>query len=102
MDEVKNHKALAAAHRKAKQKIRKIKEFGITSKKLILIRATTKAEEEGNDYNDHIAGQRMYIEGLVQWSGLTAQGKLDYEYDYLFSDVATEGEMLKDLEALAA
>ena len=105
----KNTTALTYAHRKAKQKVRKIKELGITSKlsdkkinEIIKALAVKRADDEANNWEDHISGYRMYVEGLVKFSGFTSQEKLDYEYDYAFSDVASESQMIDDLDTMSA
>ena len=105
----KNPEGLALAFKKARGKSRKIKELGISSDmptnlidNLIMEQATFKAEaEEEEDFEPYIKGQRWYIESLVKFSGLTNQEKLDTEYEDAFAEVASEAEMLLELERLS-
>ena len=108
MDE-KNQQALALAFKRAKYKILKIKELGITPKytaeqidKLIEKLSKAKAKETETKWETHVKGQRWYVEDLVKLSALGNQELLDYEYAQSFPDVADESELLAELDKLAA
>jgi len=103
----KNQHALALAFKKAKAKSNKIKELGIHPdmseqeiEAMIIAQAKAKAEADGDDWTTHIKGMRWYVESLVNFSGLSAQERLDTEYEDAFAEVASEAEMLKKLEEL--
>ena len=108
MDE-KNPLALALGGRRALAKARKIAELGITPTMapdavdtIIETLAKAKAEKDGVVWTTLIKGQRWYVEDLVKFSSLSGQDKLDVEYSQAFPDVATEDELLLELEALCA
>ena len=108
MDE-KNPLALALGGRRALAKAKKIKELAITPKmtedaidSLIELLAKAKAERDGVEWKSLIKGQRWYVEDLIKFAGLSGQDKLDIEYSQAFPDVATEDELLLELEALSA
>ena len=104
----KNEQALAMAYRRAVAKSLKIKELEITSDMteedidaMVKFLAEAKAAKEGNeDWKQYLRGQRWYVEDLVAFSGLDAQGRLDLEYRNSFPDVASEQEMLNSLQVL--
>ena len=105
----KNPQALTLAFKKAKGKILKIQELGITPEMdeesielLIEMLATAKAVEDNSTMAEHVKGQRWYVEGLVAFSGLTAKEQLDKEYKDSFADTASEDEMLEALRLMAA
>ena len=105
--EGKNTEALASAYRRAKAKSIKIKELGITptqtteeTDKLIELLAKKKEEATGTSWKDHVKGQRWYVEDLIRFSSLTAQERLNLEYENSFADIASEDEMLAKLEEL--
>ena len=107
MDE-KNPLALALGGRRALAKARKIAELGITPKitedatdALITTLAKAKAEKDGVEWTTLIKGQRWYVEDLIKFSGLAATDKLAVEYSQAFPDVATEDELLLELEQLS-
>lgn len=103
----KNPQALALAFKKCKGKLLKIKELGITTDQsedvteaMIEKLSTVKAKDKSVDISEVVVGQRWYVEGLVQFSGLTTEKQLQAEYDDSFADTASEGEMLKALATL--
>ena len=105
----KNPQALAAAFKKARGKILKIKELGITpdideesTELLIESLAQAKADTDGLTLAETVKGQRWYVEGLIKFSGLTRGEQLEAEYNDAFADSADEAEMLCALEQLAA
>ena len=107
----KNQQALALAFKKCRGKLLKIRELKITPDmkekdidKLIETLSTAKAAdpEVTHTMAEIIARQRWYIEGLVKFSGLTDQQRLDSEYDDCFADTASEAEMLEALSKMAA
>jgi len=102
-----NQHALALAFKKARAKSKKVKELNITPdmseqviESMIIAQAKAKAETDGDDWTTHIKGMRWYVENLIQFSGLSAQERLDVEYEDAFAEVASEAEMLKKLEEL--
>lgn len=105
----KNPQALAIAFKKCKGKTQKIKELGITPditeddvETLIELLATMKATEDGSTIADHVKGQRWYVEGLVKFSSLTPEQKLEAEYQDAFADTASESEMLEAIRKMSA
>lgn len=104
-----NQQVLATAFKKAKRKIARIKELGITPEiteeaadAIIENLATAKALEAGEKVADHLDGQQWYVESLVKASGMTAQELIDAEYEDSFGDIASEDEMTTALDALMA
>lgn len=105
----KNPQALALAFKKCKGKLAKIKELGITpdmdddaKDALIEQLAVKKAEAKGITVEEAVEGQTWYVDGLIEFSGLNTEERLQKEYDDSFADTASESEMLRVLEALAA
>lgn len=105
----KNQQVLAAAFKKAKRKLKRIKELGIkpdmTEEQIdeIVVRlAEAKAIEDGVPVKEHLDGQQWYVESLVSAAGMTSQELLDHEYEESFADLASEDEMTAQLDALAA
>lgn len=105
----KNQQAMALAFKKCKGKLLKIKELNITPdmdaesvEVLIETLATAKADAEGTTLAEQVKGQRWYVEGLVKFSGMTAEDQLQHEYDDAFADTASEDEMLQALVRIAA
>lgn len=104
----KNEQALAMAYRRALAKSLKIKELEITPDMdedaidaMVKYLAELKAKKEGtDDWKQYLKGQRWYVEDLVSFSALDAQGRLDLEYRNSFPDVATEAEMLNSLQVV--
>lgn len=106
----KNGHALAMAYRRAVAKSLKIKELDITPEMeddedaqdaMVQWLAEAKAEREGTeDWKQYLKGQRWYVEDLISFSKLDAQGRLDLEYRNSFPDVATEQEMLNSLQVI--
>ena len=106
---MKNTEALALAYNTTRAKLRKIKELGITPKltetkieKLVITLAKNKADNENGDYKDKIKGMEWYVNDLVEFSKLTVEEQLELEYNNSFGKVASEDEMLRELEKLAA
>ena len=104
-----NQQVLAAAFKKAKRKINKIKELGVTPDmdedaqyELVKRLAEAKAIEEGSDMSKFIDGQTWYVQSLVEAAAMQPQELLDAEYDDSFADIAGEDDMLKALTDLAA
>ncbi len=104
----KNPQAMTLAFKKAKGKILKIQELGITPEMdaesielLIEMLATAKAVEDNSTMAEHVKGQRWYVEGLVKFSGLSVEEQMDKEYEDSFADTASEGEMLEALRSMA-
>lgn len=107
-----NQQVLAIAFKKAKAKIKRIKEMCITSDmaeeavdKLVMDLAAAKClEETGNvdDVKKYIDGQQWYVESLVKASGMSDEVLLDAEYHDSFGDVAEESEMVAMLGSLRA
>lgn len=105
MDE-RNQEVLALAFKRARAKSAKINELAITAKmtkKAIdeLIVTLAKAKDPAK-WETHIKGQRWYVEDLVAFAKLGASDRLEYEYAHAFPELASEDEMLADLEALVA
>ncbi len=105
----KNQQVLAVAFKKAKRKIQRIKELGITPKmstkkidEIVTRLAEAKAIEESVPVKDLLDGQQWYVESLVAASALSGQELLDKEYDDAFADVAGEDEMSALLDGLKA
>jgi hypothetical protein len=101
--------ALAMAYRAAVGKTRKLKEVDITpdmDKDAINAKieefAKAKAEKSGKVWTKEVAGQRWYVEHLVEFSKMSAQERVDFEYSQAFPDVASEDTMVSELEALMA
>jgi len=105
--------ALAQAYRAVVSKTLKLKALGITPDMseedidaLIETLAKAKAEKVGGDWTKQVTGQRFYItdpeRGLIAFSAMSAQQRIDYEYADAFPDVADEDTMLSELEALMA
>ena len=103
-----NLSALASAFKAVVGKTRKIKELKITHdmsdtkvNNLIKKLSVAKAEAgEGDEWTDHIKGQRWYVESLVAFDAMTASERLDFEYTNMFPQIASESEMLAELEKL--
>ncbi len=103
----KHPEALASAYRRAVAKSNKIRLLGIEpnmedslKEDLIETLAKAKAETLGVAWETQVKGQRWYVTDLIEFSGLTAKERLELEYTNSFPDVASEGEMLAQLEAL--
>ncbi len=101
--EEQNQEILALAFRHAKGKNRKIEELGITPdmtkeaiNEVIIKIVDAKMADEDNEKTrkDHVKGQRIYIEGLVKFAGLTNEEKLDFEYNDLFIDRADKQQLV--------
>ena len=106
----KNEQALAMAYRRAVAKSLKIKELCISPEMdgdedatdaMVKYLAESKALKEGvEDWKQYLKGQRWYVEDLIAFSKLDAQGRLDLEYRNSFPDVASEQEMLNSLQVI--
>jgi len=113
MDE-RNPHGLALGFRRARGKTLKIKELGITPdmseddvNDLIKTLAQTKAKAESEDgsierWKEYVKGQAWYVEDLKRFSALGAKERLEMEYAQAFPDVASEQEMLSELQDLVA
>ena len=102
-----NQQVLAAAFKKAKRKLKKISELGVTANftddqvvELTRTLAEAKAIEDGVDMREHLDGQEWYVRSLVEAAGMSAQEVLDKEYDDSFADIAEEDDMIEALDAL--
>ncbi len=112
----KNQQVLAASFKKAKRKLKTIKELNVTKEwsedqivEATKVSATARAEREGGEATDFLDKQEWYIRMLVDTTKmvddkgvLDVQAVLDKEYEDTFADVAEEDEMLEDLRSLAA
>ena len=105
----KNQQALALAFKKCRGKLAKIKELGITPDmsdddrdNLIEQLAVKKAEAKGITIEEAVEGQTWYVDGLIDFSALSSQDRLQREYEDSFADTATEAEMLRALDAMVA
>lgn len=104
----KNQQALALATRRAIAKSKKIKELGITPTMSVdeidelVLKLAEKKEADGKSKKDAIDGQSWYVNDLKDFSALTAQERLDREYDVAFPEVADADEALDALEAIMA
>lgn len=103
----KNPQALAQAYKKCKGKLQKIKDLGITPDMddeaidaLIENLSAAKAVEQGKNISEMIAGQRWYVENLVEFSGLPLEKQFQKEYEDSFADTASETEMLAALRTM--
>jgi len=108
----KNPQVLALAFKKVKSKIEKIAELNITPdmteeaiEEKIIALAKLKAENQdlnttNKEWKDYVKGQRWYVEDLVDFAGLSNQERLDKEYSDTFPELASEQEMLAQLEAM--
>ena len=97
----KNQQGLTLAFKKVTGKSTKIKELGITVEltneevdEVIIALAKAKAEREGTDWTSHVKGQRWYVQSLQAFSALTAEERLQTEYEEAFAEIASEQEML--------
>ena len=108
MPSTKNTKGLALAYKRAKAKLAKIAELGITPKttesalnKIIKARCEAKAKEDpdGNSWEYFARGQEYYIHDLQQFSKLSIEEALNAEYEAAFGDVSSEAEMIAKLKA---
>ena len=104
-----NPQALAMAFKKFRGKLLKIKELGVHPEmtqddidSMTKLLAVSKADKEGGDWKDFVEGQSWYVEGLVEFSGMTTEEQLEHEYQDCFADTASETEMLESLKSLAA
>jgi hypothetical protein len=104
-----NQQVLAIAFKKAKRKLQRIKELGITADmsedaidSLVTQLAEAKAVEAEAPVKDFLDGQQWYVESLVTASGMTSQELIDAEYEDSFADAASEDEMSEVLDALRA
>jgi len=102
-----NQQVLALAFRKAKAKSLKCKDLLVEPDMdndavdaLIVYLCKIKATESGKPWETFVKGQRWYIEDLKAFSELDATARLDHEYKAAFPDVASEDEMLLELERL--
>lgn len=103
--EEKNQLAVALGGRRALAKARKIKELGITPAITEdatdeLIETLCKLKDPDN-WETHLKGQRWYVEDLIKFSALSSTDKLNVEYTQAFPDVASEDELVSELDALA-
>ena len=105
----KNQQVLATAYKKAKSKIAKIKELGITpdmsqddQDAIIKRLAEAKAIEENEPMTKFLHGQEWYVKSLVDFSGIEPAQQLDQEYEDCFADFSTEDEMTAKLAAMQA
>lgn len=103
-----NQQVMATAFKKAKSKILRIKQLGITPtmtedaiEQIVIDLATVKAlETQGKTIKDFLDGQQWYVESLVKASGLTGTEIFNAEYDDSFGDIASEEEMFGVLNAM--
>ena len=100
----KNPQVLSAAFKSAKFKLAKIEHLRITPEMdveakddLVVRLAEIKALETETPIDNFISGQEWYVDNLIAFSGMTAQERLDHEYDEAFGDIASEEEMLSQL-----
>lgn len=96
-----NPQVLATAFKKARAKLKKINQLGITPDmseddidKLVIKLSEIKGIETNSHMNNFITGQQWYVQSLVDFSGMTAEERLDHEYEDCFPDVASEQELL--------
>ena len=101
MDE-KNPHATAYSLKQVLVRNELIKRNGVTPKMSeddinVLVEKLAKAKEPEN-WKAQLRGQRLYIEGLVAFSALSAQERWDLEYKKCFSEFATEDEGLEAIK----
>lgn len=104
MNEIMNPEARSAAFRSAMAKKNKIEELCITAdmseeakETLISKLCEIKALETGRPFTEFEEGQTWYVEGLITFAGMSAEKRLESEYNKAFSEVASEEEMLAAL-----
>ncbi len=102
---MRNPQVQATAGKKARAKLVKIQELGITADMseddadaLIVRLATAKAIEDSVPVADKMKGQQWYVNELIKFAGMTALERLNTEYDDCFFEVASEEEILAMLE----
>jgi len=100
-----NQEALAMAYKNARAKKAKLVELAIekemdqdSKEALMVYLAKAKAETTGKTWQEHIKGQDWYLEHLIAFANMTGQERLDYEYNEVFGEVATEAELVTDLD----
>lgn len=106
----KNQEALAIAFKQIGVHLDKIEELKITPDMtdeavdvLVKSLAEDKALNEGKGtYKDYVKGQRFYVESLIKDAGMEPQALIDHHYKRAFSEVATEEEMLGNIESRIA
>lgn len=100
-----NPQITAVAFKKAKAKLAKIKQLGILPDMtveaidaLVMNLAEAKAIENSAPVANYVKGQQWYVQSLVDFAGLTAAERLDFEYNDCFAEVASEEELVAMLE----
>ncbi len=93
--------ALSSAFLEGMAKLSKIETLGVTADmsqedqdELVERLSTAKAVEEGVDIKDVRAGQRWYVESLVEFAGMEPEDQLESLYRRKFAQQANETEML--------
>jgi hypothetical protein len=101
---MRNPLVLAAAFKNAKGKLAKIKQLSIRPDMdveevdiIILQLAEAKAIEKNLPMTDFVSGQQWYVKTLVEFSGMSAEDRLETEYQSCFADIASEEELLAQL-----
>lgn len=102
----KNQEALASAYKQIGIHLDKIEELDITADmdnktKLELIKRLSEEKaltmDEGKDWKKYSKGQTFYVESLIKDAGRGPEELIEYHYKKFFSEVATEAEMLEQL-----
>lgn len=101
--------AVAAAAKDGIAKLEKIKELGITSDMsqedqdtLVENLATAKAIETEVDVKECRAGQRWYVEQLVEFAGMEPEDQFEHLYRQKFASQANEEEIVDVFRSYAA
>ena len=99
-----NQQVLATAYRKAKHKLVRIAELGITRDMdedavddIVMRLSMAKALQEDRPVSEFTRGQQWYVESLVKFSGMTPLDRLDTEYEDCFADSSSKEDMLAKL-----
>ena len=101
----KNPQVMATAFKKGRAKLKKIEQLGIVADiseddidTIVMNLAEAKAIENSAPVADYVKGQQWYVQSLVDFAGLTAAERLDFEYNDCFAEVASEEELVAMLE----
>ena len=106
MSTEKNQEALAIAFKQIGVHLDKIEELNIApdmNEESVDALVKTLSEDKAlneckGTWKDYVKGQRFYVESLIRDCNLEPQALVDYHYKRAFSEVATEEEMLGNIE----
>lgn len=99
--------AVTAAIKSAVQKATRIKELGLSDKldqeavdKIITDLATAKALLAGQPVQMFLSGQEWYVNSLIEFSKMSTEQKMEFEYNKSVLESATYDEGLALLDAV--